>query len=126
MRQDFSVVARLVPAGSDAFSFSAIDDFERDKSEDSGCAELEEHYSLQENACDISELLTLESEIPVCSEFADTTWDEELVAKVGPQSKELCEQDDNENDRDGPGDLDLPPPCLKNLRKVMECLEDIR
>ena len=55
-----SVVACLVPAGSDPFN--DIDDFEQGKSEDGGCAELEElihHIQGPENACSISKLLAL-------------------------------------------------------------------
>ncbi len=40
-----------------------------------------------ENVCSISELLSAELEIPVCSEFSDSTWDEQFTAEVGPHSK---------------------------------------
>ena len=55
-----SVVACLVPAGSDPFS--DIDDFEEGKNKDGGCTELEEfihHIQGPENGCSISELLAL-------------------------------------------------------------------
>ena len=85
LQKDFSVVACLVPAGSDPFS--DIDKSKQDRSEDGGCVELAEYiHCIQEpkNACSISELLALESEIPVCSEFADS---EEYMAEVGPQNR---------------------------------------
>ena len=63
MRQDFSVVACLVPAESDPFS--DIDDFEQDKSEDGGCEELEELIHCIQGPESMSELIALESQIPV-------------------------------------------------------------
>ena len=70
--------------------------------------------------------LAAESEIPICSDFADSTWDEEFMAEIGPHSKEVCEHDEEDCDQDGPEDVEPPPPRLKNLREVMECLEDVR
>ena len=46
------------------------------------------------------------------------------MAEIGPQSKGFCEHDNEEED--GPEDVEPPPPRLKNLREVMECLEDVR
>ena len=97
-----------------------------DESDDAGCEELAElihrvHGS--ENASSVSELLAAESEIPICSEFTDCAWDEEFMAEIGPQSKEVCEHDDEDGDQDSPEDVEPPPPRLKNLREVMESLE---
>ncbi len=35
-----------------------------------------------------------ESEIPICSEFAHATWDEEFMAELGPQSQLPCYSDE--------------------------------
>ena len=125
LHHDFSVVSPLIPAGSDPFS--DIDSCDLDKSGDGGYEELAELiHRIQgpENACSVSELLASECKIPVCSEFAASTWDEDFMVEIGPQSKGFCEHDNEEED--GPEDVEPPPPRLKNLRKVMECLEDVR
>ena len=124
LRHDFSVVSSLIPAASDPFS--DIDSCDLDESGDGCCEELAELiHRIQgpENACSVSELLASESEIPVCSEFAASIWDEDFMAEIGPQSKGFCEHDNEEED--GPEDVEPPPPRLKNLREVMECLEDV-
>ena len=89
---DFSVVSPLIPAASDLFS--DIDSCDLDESGDCGCEELAElihRIHGPENACSVSELLASESEIPVCSEFAASTWDEDFMTEIGPQSKGFCE-----------------------------------
>ena len=100
-----------------------------DESDDACCEELAElihrvHGS--ENASSVSEFLAAESEIPICSECTDSVWDEEFMAEIGPRSKEVCEHDDEDGDQDSPEDVEPPPPRLKNLREVMESLEDVR
>ena len=50
------------------------------------------------------------------------------MAEIGPQSKEFREhddEDDSDHDQDGFEDVEPPPPRLKNLTEVMECLEDV-
>lgn len=49
----------------------------------------------------MSELLSSKSEIPICADFADNTWDEDFMAEISPPRKELCERDDKEGDLDG-------------------------
>ena len=48
------------------------------------------------------------------------------MAEIGPQSKEVCTHDDEDGDQDTTEDVEPPPPRLKNLREVMESLEDVR
>ena len=48
------------------------------------------------------------------------------MPEVGPQSMEASEHDDEDCDKDNPDDMEPSPPRLKNLREVMECLEDVR
>ena len=127
LHSDFSVVSHLQTATSDPFS--DIDCCFSDEIDDGGCEELAMLiHSIQgpENTCSVSELLSSESEIPICTDFADNTWDEDFMAEIGPPRKELCERDDEDGDPDGFEDIEPPPPRLKNLREVMECLEDVR
>ena len=73
------------------------------------------------NAC--TSLLTSESQLPTCSEFADSTWDE-FMAELGPCNKEPRQSsDEEESDQDAPEDIEPPPPRLKNFRDAMECLK---
>ena len=107
LRHDFSVVSPLIPAASDPFS--DIDSCDLDESDDGGCEELTELiHCIQgpENACSVFKLLASESEIPVCSEFAASTWDEDFMAEIGPQSKGFCEHDNEEED--GLEDVESP------------------
>ena len=90
-----------------------------DKSDDAGCEELFHRVQGPENASCVSQLLAAESEIPICS---DSTLDEEFMAEIGPESKEVCEHDDEDCDQDGPEDVEPPPPRL-NLREVVEYLK---
>ena len=84
-----------------------------DESDDAGWEELAElihcvHGS--ENASSVSKFLAAKSEIPIYSEFTDRTWDEEFMEEFGPQSKEVCEHDDEDGDQDSPEDVEPPPP----------------
>ena len=36
------------------------------------------------NACSITDLITAESELPICSEFADESWNDEFMAEIVP------------------------------------------
>ena len=122
LAHDFSVVSLLVSAETDPFS--NIDNCDYDESDDAGCDELAKlihrvHGS--ENASSVSEFLAA-----ICSEFTESSWDEEFMAEIGPQSKEVCTHDDEDGDQDTTEDVEPPPPRLKNLREVMESLEDVR
>ena len=96
--------------------------------DDAGSGELTElihcvHGS--ENASTVSELLAAESEIPVCSEFTESSWDEECLDELSQDNEESYTHDDEDGDQDSPEDTEPLPPRLKNLREVMESLEDI-
>ena len=54
---------------------------------------------MSNNACGLSELIT-EDDLPICSEFADNTWDGEFMAELGPQSEQIC--------RHAPENIDPP------------------
>ena len=91
MRHDFSVVSPLIPAASDPFS--DIDSCDLEESGDGGCEELAELiHRIQgpENACSASELLASESEIPVCFEFATSTWWHEVELESACLSGQGC------------------------------------
>ena len=116
LRHDFSVVSPLIPAASDPFS--DIDSCDLDESGDGGCEELTELiHRIQgpKNACSVSELLASESEIPVYSEFAASTWDEDFMAEIGPQSKGFCEHDNEEED--GPEDVGAPSTTTEEFER---------
>ena len=44
------------------------------------------------------------------------------MAEIGPQTF----FDEEDSDQDGPENVEPPPPRLKNMREVMEYLEDVR
>ena len=48
----------------------------------------------------LSEMLSAEEEIPICAEFAESSWSEEFVASLGPKDKEvgLDNSDEDEDD----------------------------
>ena len=48
----------------------------------------------------LSEMLSAEEEIPICVEFAESSWSEEFVASLGPKDKEvgLDNSDEDEDD----------------------------
>ena len=48
------------------------------------------------------------------------------MAELGPQNKEACLSDDENCDLDEVEDAEPPPPRLKSLKEVMDCLEDVR
>ena len=130
LRHDFLVVQPMISAEIDPFV--DIDDHDLsdlvDTTSSDELVELIHRVHGSEHACSLSELLAAESEIPICSEFAESTWDEEFMAEVGPQSMEVCQNsdDDEECDPDPLADEEPPPPSLKTLREVMDCLEDVR
>ena len=126
LHYDFSVVSPLIPTGTDPFS--DIDTCDLDETDYASSEELEgliQQVQWSGNVCSVSELLAAEYEIPICSEFSHNTWEEEFMAELGPQTKEVCEHDD-ECDQDELEDMEPPPPRLKNLSEVMTCLEDVR
>lgn len=78
-----------------------------------------------ENCCSVSEMLSVESEVPVCAEFDEASRDEEFMAELGPQDKEPCLSDEEDCNLDVP-DPEPPPPKLQSLRECMDCLKDVR
>ena len=80
-----------------------------------------------EDACSVSDLVSAEEALPVCSEFTDETWDEEFLAELGPRDKSQCLDELSENEGE---DEDEPSPAsalprLKSFREAMSYLEDV-
>ena len=69
----------------------------------------------------LSDLLSAEDALPVCSEFAEENWDEEFMAGFGHKDKLLCPDEDSKNE-DKPERL----PCLSDFREAVACLEEVR
>ena len=126
LRKDFSIVQPVITAQTDPFA--DIDEENECEVDEQELSELILSLQGPENACSLSELLTAESDIPVCSEFADLTWDDEFMAELGPQSKQQCSdvEDKDKDDSDPAEDHEPSPPHVKNYREAMECLEDVR
>ena len=40
----------------------------------------------RDGACTLQEIIAAESEVPICSEFADDTWDEAFMNKLQPDT----------------------------------------
>ena len=71
-------------------------------------------------------MLTAETEVPICAEFAYSSWDEAFMSELGPQGKDMCrDRDDNDDDELYAEDIEPPPPRLKHLTEVISCLEDV-
>ena len=106
LRKDFSIVQPVNTAQTDPFA---------DIDEDNDCEVDEQELSELILSLQGPELLTAESGIPVCSEFA-------------LQSKRQCSDvEDKDEDDSDPAEYHKPsPPCVKNYREAMECLEDVR
>ena len=80
-----------------------------------------------EDACSVSDLVSDEEALPVCSEFTDETWDEEFLDELGPGDKSQCLDELSENegeDEDEPGPASALP-RLKSFREAMSYLEDV-
>ena len=80
-----------------------------------------------EDACSVSDLVSAEEALPVCSEFTDETWDEEFLAELGPRDKSQCLDELSENegeDEDEPGPAPALP-RLKSFREAKSYLEDV-
>ena len=90
---------------------------------DPGLSDLISQLQVSEDACCVSDLLSAEDVLPVCSEFAEENWDEEFMAELGPKDKLPCPDEDSESeDEDEPERL----PCLSNFREAVACLEEVR
>ena len=103
LRQDFSIIR---PAETDVFA----DIDEQDSLDEADIEELIHRVQGSENSCSVSEMLAAELEVPICAEFADTTWEDEFMAELGPQNKETCLSDEENCDLDEVEDAEPPPP----------------
>ena len=43
-----------------------------------------------DGACTLKEIMTAEDEVPICSEFADDTWNETFMNELQPNTTEAC------------------------------------
>ena len=54
-------------------------------------AELDELFSQisSEKVLSLSAMLSAKEEIPICAEYAESSWSEEFMASLGPKDKEV-------------------------------------
>ena len=68
--------------------------------------------------------MTAEDEVPICSEFADDTWDETFTSELQPNTSEACISSDEDECEQDP--LEPPAKRVKTYKEAVECLEDVR
>ena len=86
-----------------------------DEAVDDELAELFYRVQGAHIACSITDLITAESELPTCSEFADESWNDEFMAEIGPRSKDRCLSSDED---DAPADIEPSLPRLNTFREA--------
>ena len=121
LKQDFSIVD--LPSEADPFA-------DLDETADSGHEEEELTHLInavqgQDCACTLEEIIDAENDIPICTEFADDTWDETFMNELQPicssEAQLSSEEDECEQDMLGP-----PAKRVKTYKEAVECLEDVR
>ena len=100
---NFSIVT-LDPilSSDDGDPFTDLDIDHNEDDEDQS-AELGELISCvqTENECSVQDLIEAENCIPICQEFANENWEDEFFSELGPASKSLTlETDDEGSDSD--------------------------
>ena len=127
LSDDFSIAKPIISVEADLFGDideQLLDDSNDDEVE---ITELISQVNGLGDSCTIAEMLTAEPEVPICAEFADSSWDEAFMSELGPQEKDMClDRDDNDDDELYAEDIEPPPPRLKHLTEVISCLEDVR
>ena len=73
-------------------------------------------------ACTLEEIIDAENDVPICSEFANETWDETFMNELQPISSAEA-QVSSEEDK---CDQDMPAKRVKFYKEAVECLEDVR
>ena len=70
-----------------------------------------------------------ESDLPVCPEFADDTWEEEFMADLGPHTKTPITESDSDSDMDKDQEditeNEEPAPHVKIFHEAITCWEDV-
>ena len=95
LKQDFSIVQ--LP--SEADSFADLDDnADNSDAED----ELSHLVQGQDGACTLPEIIAAENDVPICSEFADDTWDETFMNEFQPNSSAEAQVSSDENECEQP------------------------
>ena len=92
-----------------------------DNDDDTEVDELFSQFS-SEKVLSLSEMLSAEEEIPICAEFAESSWSEEFMASLGPNDKEVgLDNSDEDEDDKYVEHTEPPPPRMKNLTEVIDC-----
>ena len=106
--------------------FLDIDEGEQeDNSEvsDQELSELIAKFQDKDDACEVSNLLSAEDDMPMCTEFADDKWDEEFMSDLGPANKLVCPE--SNSDYEDANAWEDTSPRLKSFDEAISCLGDI-
>ena len=71
----------------------------------------------------MKEIVDAENDIPICSEFADDTWDEVFMNQLPSNSSaeaQVSSDEDEEQEVPNP-----PAKRVKTYKEAIECLEDV-
>ena len=75
--------------------------------------------------CSPLELISAKSDLSVCSEFADETWEDEFMDSLGPNSKIPSIDSDSDPEEDTT-DKEEPVPRIKTFHEAITTIEDVR
>lgn len=71
-------------------------------------------------------IISAESDLPVCSGFANETWEDEFMDNLGPNSKILHTASDSNAEEEDTIEKEEPVSCIKTFHETVTALEDIR
>ena len=132
LQNDFLLVCRMGSPGNDPFD--DIDDFISEDNDlsglDSELTDLIKGVLGDGEYCSAQELISAESDLPVCPEFADDTWEEDFMADLDPHTKTQNTESDSDSDIDEDQEditeNEEPAPRIKTFHEAITCLEHVR
>ena len=129
LTETFQIVQPLrISEDSDPFLYTDKNYEDGDGTELQESSDLTAKLQDKDDACEVSDLISAENDVPICAEFANDKWDEELMSELLPVNKFMCPNDDSDEDSNNEYSdpmEEVPSPCLKSLDKAIFCLGDI-
>ena len=125
MKSDFTLVRTVVSGDKDPFADNDSADRADITTIDSELADLVKGVQGDQDQCSALDLISAESDIPVCAEFADETWEEDFIAELGPQSKHVILESDSDAEEDLNESETENVHCIKTFEEAVICLEGV-
>ena len=76
--------------------------------------------------CPVEEYIDGENSLATCNDFTSETWESDFLDSITPDLDRNIDDENTHSDGGDGEDEPLPPPKLRNVREVVESLEDVK